>query len=79
MSYKPEIQTAGDPGRWSGNALRFATQAEAEAYAFDLQCRWTAVSATRVIESPDPVNYVWDPILGAKAIVPQHPDSRYWA
>jgi hypothetical protein len=56
MSFKPEVQTDGT-GKWYGNALRFATRAEAEAQVADLMMRWTAVRDTRVVESDDPVNY----------------------
>lgn len=56
MSYKPEVKTAGGSA-WAGNALRFATEDEAQAYVLDLAMRWTAVCDTRVIESDDPVNY----------------------
>ena len=51
-SYKPEVDTTGD-GRWNGNALRFATEAEALAYAQDLYTRWVLVKATRAVPSPD--------------------------
>lgn len=57
-SWKPEVQT-DSTGKWYGNAVRFATRAEAEAWAHDRMMRWTAVRETRVVESPDPVNYVW--------------------
>ncbi len=56
MSFKPEIQ-ADATGEWYGNALRFATRAEAEAQVADLMMRWTAFRDTRVIECHDPVNY----------------------
>lgn len=36
---------------WVGNGLKFATQAEAEAYAKDLWSRWTAVRSWRVVET----------------------------
>lgn len=36
---------------WCGNALRFPTQADAEAYAKDLWSRWTAVRSWRVVET----------------------------
>jgi hypothetical protein len=36
---------------WVGNAIRFATQAEAEEYAKDLWSRWTAVRSWRVVET----------------------------
>ena len=56
MSFKPEVQ-ADDTGKWYGNALCFATRAEAEAQVADLMMRWTAVRDTRVVECGDPVNY----------------------
>jgi hypothetical protein len=31
-------------------------------------CRWTEVRDTRVVESDEPVNYVWDNLTGAKPI-----------
>jgi hypothetical protein len=55
-SFKPEV-IADSSGTWAGNALRFATKAEAETYVSDLAMRWTLVTETRVIESEDPVNY----------------------
>jgi hypothetical protein len=58
MSWKPEV-IADSSGKWSGNALRFATKEEAEAYVSDPFMRWTAVRETRVVEVPDePVTYV---------------------
>ena len=54
MSYQPEV-VADSSGAWSGNALRFATEAEARTYVADLAARWTLVTATRVVESDDPV------------------------
>lgn len=36
---------------WVGNGLKFATLAEAEAYAKDLWSRWTAVRSWRVLET----------------------------
>ena len=59
MSWKPEV-IADRSGKWTGNALRFATRAEADAYVADLMFRWTAVTGWRSIESPDPVNYRWE-------------------
>jgi hypothetical protein len=56
MSFKTEVQTDAT-GKWYGNALRFATRAEAEAQVADLMMRWTAVRETRVVECDDPVNY----------------------
>lgn len=64
MSFKPEVQTAGDGDTWSGNALRFATYDEAYANARDLAGRWMMVTAYRAVESSDPVNYRWDPEKG---------------
>lgn len=59
MSWKPEVQT-DDTGKWYGNALRFATKAEAEANVYDLMMRWFAVRETRVVETDDPVKHRWD-------------------
>lgn len=58
MSWAPEVQTGNDP-KWYGNALRFATEEEAKLNVQELMSRWTAVRATRVVESKDPVNYRW--------------------
>jgi hypothetical protein len=56
MSYKSEV-IADNSGKFCGNALRFATRDEAEAYVSDLAWRWTAVLATQVLECDEPVNY----------------------
>lgn len=58
MSWKPEV-VADSSGQWSGNALRFATKAEAEANVANLKARWMLVVDTRAVESDDPVNYKW--------------------
>lgn len=55
MNYKAEV-IADNSGKWIGNALRFATYAEAQSYVADLQWRWTAVRQTSVVECDDPVN-----------------------
>jgi|TARA_Y100000310_G_C20642164_1_gene794598 hypothetical protein len=47
---------ADSSGTWATNALRFATRADAEAYAVDLSTRWTAVRDWRVVESDDEPN-----------------------
>jgi hypothetical protein len=65
MSFKAEVTTAGDGGEYTANGLRFAARGEAEAYAFDLACRWTAVEDWRVVEAPEAVNSWWD---GRKAV-----------
>ena len=54
-SFKVEV-IADNSGKWAGNALRFATQAQAESYALDLSLRWTSVRETRVVESDDEVD-----------------------
>ena len=54
MSFKPEV-IADSSGKWSGNALRFATEEEAKIYVDDLMTRWTAVRDTRVAAAKDPV------------------------
>lgn len=67
MSWKSEV-IADSSGTWAGNACRFATEHEAKAYVHGLSMRWTAVRQTRVIESDDPVNYVWNSDTGARPI-----------
>jgi len=57
-NFAPEV-IADDSGKWTGNALRFATFDEANAYVKDLYSRWTSVRETRVVESDEPVNYAW--------------------
>ncbi len=58
MSWKPEV-IADSSGKWVGNALRFATKAEAEANVRDLELRWFSVRKTRVVESEDPVSHAY--------------------
>jgi hypothetical protein len=55
-SYATEV-IADTSGKFCGNALRFATEREAQIYADDLAMRWTAVRETRVVASDEPVNY----------------------
>ncbi|MDM7919568.1 MAG: hypothetical protein QUS12_10430, partial [Methanosarcina sp.] len=59
-SFKVEVTTKGDNGEYVSNALRFATQNEAEQYAKDLAWKWTAVLDYRVTSSSDPVNSKWE-------------------
>lgn len=59
MSWSPEV-VADSSGKWSGNALRFASESEARAYVKDLEWRWTSVRDTRVVESDDPVSHRWN-------------------
>lgn len=70
MSYKTEVLTFNDPKFYS-NACQFATWAEADAYGTDLSNRWTMVEKMQVIESSEPVNYVWQ--NGKLARVPSPP------
>ncbi len=48
--YKVEVQTSGSGESWSGNSLKFETEAKAEVYAKDLAMRWTAVTNWRVVK-----------------------------
>lgn len=50
MSYRVGIVARGTSGPLVYNALRFATWAEAEAYALDLLARWSGAVAYRVEE-----------------------------
>ena len=56
-SYKPEVLVEG---KWSSNALRFATEAEALASVRELMSRWYVPDDGRATESSDPVNYKFD-------------------
>lgn len=56
MSWKPEVQTAGDGPVWTGNGLAFEEKADAEAWVKDLMIRWTLVTNTRVVESTEEAN-----------------------
>lgn len=59
MSYKVEVATVDDGGKFSSNGLRFATKQEAELSAGELMSRWFAVKEYRIAESTDPVNYTF--------------------
>ena len=50
MSFKAEV-IADSSGEFCGNALRFETEAQAQAYAKDLASRWTLLSRERVRRS----------------------------
>jgi hypothetical protein len=63
MAYKAEV-IADSSGNWAGNALVFATQAEAEAYVLDLSIRWTLVRETRTVETAEEPNYELDVATG---------------
>jgi hypothetical protein len=52
MSWAPEVLVEG---KWSGNALRFATKEEAEAWARDLLMRWFVPTDSRAVLTDDPV------------------------
>ncbi len=58
MSWKPEIQVAGDP-KWYDNAVRFKTELEARKYAADLFYRWTSAKEWRVVKVDEPANSAW--------------------
>lgn len=58
MSWKPEV-IADSSGKWSTNALRFATKREAEFYAQDLAMRWTLVRDFRAKRCKDAVTHAW--------------------
>jgi len=58
MPYKAQV-IADSSGTWAGNALVFPTEGEAQQYVKDLESRWLAVTATRVVETDDEPNYKW--------------------
>jgi N12 class adenine-specific DNA methylase/2'-5' RNA ligase len=59
-SFKYEFQVHGEGGKWSDNALRFATEKEAQAAGDEHLTRWTMADAVRVVPSEDAPNYRWD-------------------
>ena len=56
MSYRVEVVANGE---WTGNALCFATAAEAQSYARKLSTALTPFRQTRMFLSNDAVNYEW--------------------
>lgn len=56
VSWAPEV-IADSSGKWCGNGLRFATEAEALASARDLMARWFLVTDCRAAPSADPITY----------------------
>lgn len=58
MSFKPQVRTGSDP-KFYGNALAFATEAEALASAKDLYHRWTLCVDYRAVESDEPVTHTF--------------------
>jgi len=56
MSWKAEFQTCNDQA-WYTNSVRLATKEEAEWSAKDIANRWLLVTAWRVVECDDPVNW----------------------
>ena len=67
MAWKAEV-IADTSGKWCGNALVFATKAEAESYVTDLVMRWTAVRDYRVVETDATPNYRWDSESGLEGL-----------
>lgn len=59
MSWIAEV-IADSSGKWAGNGLTFATEAEATFYVDDLADRWTSVRQQRVVEVDKPVTHYWD-------------------
>ena len=53
-SWAPEVFVER---KWSRNALRFATEAEAKANAYALMFRWTLVEDCRATPADEAVNY----------------------
>lgn len=52
-SWKPEVLVDGE---WSANAMRFATQYEAERWASNLLLRWIVPTDSRATPSEDEPN-----------------------
>lgn len=51
--------------RWAYNALRFATQTDAQAYANDLGSRWMGADQIEVHPADEAPTHRWDPTTGA--------------
>ena len=54
MSWKPEVLV---DGKWSANGMAFASEREAQEWAYDLLRRWSVPMGARAVESDQPVNY----------------------
>lgn len=59
MGFQAEFQAVRETS-WNTNALVFATEEEAEAYARDLFSRWMGAQDWRVVDVDKEVNYIWD-------------------
>lgn len=59
MAFQAEFRAVGEK-RYYTNALVFATEKEAEAYARDLFSRWTGVDDWHVVPVNKPVTYIFD-------------------
>ncbi len=59
MSYAAWCFTSED-SEGATNALRFATEKEADSYARELWSRWTALRRWEIRELEDKVNYIFD-------------------
>ena len=60
-SFRTEV-IADKSGRFVGNELTFATEAEATAYVRDLMWRWTTVTDTRTVAGEWPVTHRWNDV-----------------
>jgi hypothetical protein len=65
-SWKTEVCV---DGKWATNSLRFATKAEAEKAGFELLSRWFVPTDSRAAESEDPVNYMFDDVIGMPVVL----------
>jgi hypothetical protein len=57
MNYKTEVFADGS---WCGNALVFATEAEAVEHGKELLSRWMVPTDSRAVPTDAPVTYVFD-------------------
>jgi hypothetical protein len=74
-SWKPEVLVHG---KWSRNALVFATEQEARENAYDLMMRWFAVDDYRAVAVDEPVthSYAGGTLAHAAAVEPLDEDDR---
>ncbi len=59
LTYKVELQVAGEGEKWHGNGIAYPTAEEAKAAGYSKLCAWTMATDYRVVESTDAANYNW--------------------
>lgn len=76
MSYRVDVQLAGEEGHWYNNKLRFATEDEATQYSTHLTSRWSLVTNTRPVEAEGPPTHTVDDSGAAKRLAEDERRAR---